>query len=412
MNVTGLTAVVSAQVFDGYQVLDGTTVVFGDGVICDLTTSVPDGAEVVDGKGCTLLPGLIDSHVHTGRDGLQAALTFGVTTELEMQGHWTDSQRRAVAAANDLADVRSAGFGITRRGGHPSHWFPDNRYPGMGDIDTTGDIFIPPFADTLEQATLIVRSLVRSGSDYIKIMVEDGHVLGAPGLPMLDPVVMKAAVDTAHDHGKLVVAHALTIDAALTAVAAGVDGLTHVFLDGPPTPQVIQAISESGTFVVPCLVLNASILGEDGASLANDPRVSARATSAALDLLRSSFNTYPEGNFEDSLAAVATLHAAGVDVLAGTDASPRVAGVAHGASVHHELQLLTQAGLTTLDALRAATSIPAARFGLLDRGSIRIGARADLLLVDGDPVLNVSDTLSIRRVWKQGVLAVEGERRR
>jgi len=78
-------------------------------------------------------------------------------------------------------------------------------------------------------------------------------------------------------------------------------------------------------------------------------------------------------------------------------------GLAHGASVHHELQLLVAAGLTTIEALRAATATPARRFGLTDRGRIVPGARADLLLVDGDPITNISDTLSIRAVWRRGV---------
>jgi imidazolonepropionase-like amidohydrolase len=82
---------------------------------------------------------------------------------------------------------------------------------------------------------------------------------------------------------------------------------------------------------------------------------------------------------------------------------PGFGGMAHGASVHHELQLLVSAGLTPVQALRAATSTPARRFGLIDRGRIVAGARADLLLADGDPTTIISDTLSIRAVWRRGV---------
>ncbi|MDQ2738573.1 MAG: amidohydrolase family protein, partial [Actinomycetota bacterium] len=103
--------------FDGHQMLTGTTVVFRNGLITGVGEAVPEEADVVDGDGCTLLPGLIDAHVHTSRDGLRAALNFGVTTELEMQGHWTHAQRHSVAGSPDLADLRSTGFGITRRGG-------------------------------------------------------------------------------------------------------------------------------------------------------------------------------------------------------------------------------------------------------------------------------------------------------
>ena len=100
------------------------------------------------------------------------------------------------------------------------------------------------------------------------------------------------------------------------------------------------------------------------------------------------------------------LYKAGVDILVGTDVSQPVlslGGLAHGASVHHELQLLVEAGFTPIEALRAATSVPARRFSLTDRGRIVTGARADLLLVDGDPTTNISDTLSIKAVWSRGL---------
>jgi imidazolonepropionase-like amidohydrolase len=103
-----------------------------------------------------------------------------------------------------------------------------------------------------------------------------------------------------------------------------------------------------------------------------------------------------------------------VDILAGSDVSepiPSLGGIAHGASLHHELQLLVAAGLTPIEALRAATSVPARRFGLADRGRIAPGARADLLLVDGDPMTNIADTLSIRAVWRRGAQLASQEQR-
>jgi imidazolonepropionase-like amidohydrolase len=77
-------------------------------------------------------------------------------------------------------------------------------------------------------------------------------------------------------------------------------------------------------------------------------------------------------------------------------------GLAHGASLHHELQLLVAAGFEPIEALRAATSVPAHRFGLTDRGRIAPGLRADMLLVDGDPLVTISDTLNINTVWRGG----------
>jgi imidazolonepropionase-like amidohydrolase len=92
-----------------------------------------------------------------------------------------------------------------------------------------------------------------------------------------------------------------------------------------------------------------------------------------------------------------------VDILVATDVSeplPMLGGLAHGASLHHELQMLITAGLTAIEALRAAAAIPARRFGLAGRGRIAAGSRADRLLIDGDPTRAISDTLSIRTVWR------------
>ena len=78
-------------------------------------------------------------------------------------------------------------------------------------------------------------------------------------------------------------------------------------------------------------------------------------------------------------------------------------GLAHGVSVHHEMQLLVEAGLSPLEALKSATSVTARRFSLTDRGRIAEGLRADLVLVKGNPSVNISDSLSILNVWKEGV---------
>ena len=97
---------------------------------------------------------------------------------------------------------------------------------------------------------------------------------------------------------------------------------------------------------------------------------------------------------------------AGVPILAGTDANAEPGSpspVAHGAALHDELELLTEAGLSTVDALRAATELPAKHFRLPDRGAIRPGLRADLVLVDGDPVADIRATRAITRVWCAGV---------
>jgi imidazolonepropionase-like amidohydrolase len=409
-SASGQTAVVNARIFDGETVVGHRVVLIQGGTITGFAAEPPAGAQIVDGTGATLLPGLIDAHVHTSEEGLRDALLFGVTTELEMQGDFTAEGRKAIASRDDLADVRSAGFGLTAPGGHPSELIPDGPPDGAsGPPPEAGSGANPAESEvtTPEAAIVAVRLRAGQGSDYIKIMIEDGHVLGAPGLPMMSEATVRAAAREARLLGKLCVAHTLTVKATEQAVAAGIDGLAHLFIDRPHTPQIIDIVARSGAFVTPCLCLNASIMGrKDGVAFAADNRVGPRLSAAWKETLESGLDTYPRGDFDAMLATVAALHAAGVDILVGTDVSvpwPHLGGMAHGASVHHEMQLLVKAGLSPIAALKAATSVPARRFGLSDRGRITAGARADLVLVAGDPTTRIGDSLSIREVWRRGV---------
>jgi imidazolonepropionase-like amidohydrolase len=396
------TAITGARVFDGEKTLGVQTVVLDGHKIRQVGGDVPDDAEVVDGRGATLLPGLIDAHVHSSPGSLALALRFGVTTELEMQGMNTRENRAHITEDDTVADVRSAGFGITPPGGHPSELMPEGFRPA-GNLPPVMPLM--PFSTTPDEAAAFVPQLLARGSDYIKFMVDDGSVEGHPGLPMLDQATLNAGVAEAKKYGALTVAHTLTLDATRMAVEAGVDGLAHVFMDRPHTTEIVDLVAGAGMFVVPCVCLDASMMGITGSTLADDPRVARRLDGKWEETLRSSYNRYPQGKLEDVLETVRALAAAGVDVLAGTDASMAetfFGGLAHGASLHHELQYLVEAGLTPAQALRAATATTARRFRLGDRGRIAEGLRADLLLVDGDPTANIGDTLTTRAVWRRG----------
>ncbi|RFU43228.1 amidohydrolase family protein [Actinomadura logoneensis] len=397
-----LTAITNARVFDGEKDLGVQTVVIDGARIARVGGDVPEGCETVDGSGATLLPGLIDAHVHSAPGSLALALRFGVTTELEMQGMNTRENRGLITEDDTVADVRSAGFAITPPGGHPSELMPEGFRPKW---DLPPVMPLMPFSTTPEEAAAFVPQLLARGSDFIKFMIDDGSMEGHPGLPMLDQSTVSAGVAEAKKYGALTVAHALTVDATRMAAEAGVDGLTHVFMDQPHSAEIIDLIKDAGMFVIACVSLNASMMGITGSALADDPRVAARLDAKWDETLRSSYNRYPQGKLEDVYATVRALDEAGVDVLAGTDVSmPETffGGLAHGASLHQELQHLVAAGLTPARALRAATATTARRFRLSDRGRIAEGLRADLLLVDGDPTSDISDTLNTRAVWRRG----------
>jgi imidazolonepropionase-like amidohydrolase len=382
-----------ARVFDGERFTGVRTVEVDGPLITAVDGPVPAGVERVDGHGATLLPGLIDAHTHADLETLGHALLFGVTTEFDLFSfpQTMTAVRRAVAERSDLADVRSASVGMTAPGGHPTQLRGNQNDP---DLPTVG---------RPEDAARFVDDRIAEGADYIKVLIESGKTLGKD-VPVVGESIVKAAVVAAHRRGKKVIAHALTVDTTREALAAEVDGFAHLFVDGPHTPELVEEISAAGVFMIPTLSTLASITSQRwGAGLASDSRVAGRLPLVWMDNLSGDFATFPEGDFDAALAAVRALHVAGVPILAGTDASHLGApGMAHGVSLHGELQLLVRAGFTPAEALRAATSVPAETFGLADRGRIAPGTRADLLLVEGDPESKISDTLSIRGVWRTG----------
>lgn len=404
----GHLTITNARVFDGETVLDADTVTIANGVIAGIGQPPPGGPRIIEGGGATLLPGLIDAHAHPTDQGLRQALSFGVTTVIEMGGAPRSREDRArIAADDELADIRSAGLPLTAVGGHPNELLV-----GRDELIAPDETWrpeasrLPDLSDPADLSEFIAQR-VEEGSDFIKLLAEEGTVLGFPGLPELSLDIFAAAVREAHSHGKIVVAHALTRAATLAMVSIGVDGLSHIFLDLPHTESIVEAVAAAGIFVIPCLVLNRSITGTTGADLAADPRVASRLDGTWMHALRSSFDTWPGGDFGSSLRTVGALHRAGVSILAGTDTAapdPEHGGLAQGASLHHELELLVVAGLSPAEALQAATSVPAHHFGLDDRGRIRDGARADLVLVDGDPTTEITDTLRTRAVWRHGAM--------
>jgi hypothetical protein len=263
----------NVRVFTGERVIQRASVVVKGGIIVSVGRDEPEGCAEIDARGGTLLPGLIDAHVHTSPESLALALKFGVTTELEMQGTLTKYDRADVADNDALADVRSSGFALTPPGGHPDELFPEGFSPGGPDDGAEAPTqrvapLVMPSVQTAKEAVDVIPKLVESGSDYIKFMVDDGSIEGHPGLPILDQATLDAGVAEAHRHGMMTIAHALTLENTRMALTAGIDGLAHLFMDQAGTPEVIAQVAQSGAFVVACVVLDASMMGVTGAELA------------------------------------------------------------------------------------------------------------------------------------------------
>ncbi|MDV6284977.1 amidohydrolase family protein [Rhodococcus jostii] len=388
--------VLGARVFNGDDVSESASVLVVGDRVRYVGTGEPshEGAHVIDGTGKTLLPGLIDAHAHSKPGALAQALTFGVTTEMDMGSspEWMVEQRELAATRTDVADVRSSSFGATLPGGHPSRL--------IGTFFPTG---FPTVTDPAS-AYSFVEDRVSEGADYIKLILEDGSAMNREPTPIMPPETAKAVVEAAHDHGKQAFAHVTSLDGANRALDAGIDALVHLFMDEPPTPAIIDRIVDSNIFVVPTLCTLGALSGDHSARwLTEDPRAKPFIPVDWQHSLCCSWPKNPHSRLKHSQQAAIELKRAGARVLTGTDAaSVNALGTAHGASLHDEFALLVDAGFTPLEVLRAATSIPADAFGLTDRGRIAPGLLADLVLIDGDPTRHIDHTLSIDSVWRHG----------
>ncbi|HRQ63666.1 MAG TPA: amidohydrolase family protein [Xanthomonadaceae bacterium] len=378
-----------AQVFDGERLHRNRDVLVQDGRIAAVGPKVPApaGTPEFSAEGHTLLPAFIDAHTHNFGDARSDALRFGVATQIDL---FTAVDSLAAARVEreslertDQADLWSAGTLLTVARGHGTQF-------GLPI----------PTLDDATQADAFVAARIAEGSDFIKLVLEPGRSFGST-MPTLDAATVKSAIEAAHARGKLALVHVSTAVDARTAIEAGGDGLAHLFADTLADADLLALAREREVFVIPTLAVLESVAGR-AHGLDDDPRILSHLSPVQRESLARQFpgNGVRAKLIERALGNARALHEAGVTLLAGSDAPNP--GTAHGASLHRELELLVEAGLTPAQALAAATAHPAKRFALADRGRITSAMRADLVLVEGDPLADIRATRAIAAVWKNG----------
>jgi imidazolonepropionase-like amidohydrolase len=263
---------------------------------------------------------------------------------------------------------------------------------------------------TLDEARLEVRETAQRHPDLLKIWVDDLH--GSVPAKM-SPEVYKVVIDEAHANGLRVAAHIYYLDDAKQLVSDGIDILAHGVRDRQVDSDLIQSLKSRGAWYIPTLQVDESVyIYAERPEWTQQPffrRALQPALAAQLDdpEWRSKVlaDTQKVAMEKDALATnmknVKILYDAGVKIGFGSDsgATPlRIAGFAE----HRELKLLTDAGLTPLQAMQTATKNAAALLHLNDRGVIAPGKLADLLIVDGDPSKDIAALDNIRAVWRRG----------
>jgi imidazolonepropionase-like amidohydrolase len=382
----------AARVFDGvseHATEDGAVLV-EDGRIASVgsVADLPAGVGITDLGDATILPGLIDAHVHLvwsasaephevveresrALTALRCAnnaalhLRAGVTTVRDLGA--TDGLSIDVARAVGLGVLRgprviAAGRAIAMTGGHG--WFLGRE------------------ADGAEAVRHAVRSELKAGATCIKLMASGGVYGHAeePGSPQLTVEELRVAVEEAHKAGRRVAAHAYSIEAIGNALDAGVDSIEHgSFIDRDTAGRM----RETGTYLVPTMSVYRA-MSERGPEL-GAPEYIRRKTAEVLEASREAFRLALE---------------AGVPVAAGTDCG--APGHPHG-TLPEEMMLMVESGASPIQALRFGTSAAADLLGLGDEvGSLEPGKRADLLAVDGDPTSEILALRDVRLVLRDG----------
>lgn len=395
----GVLALVGATALVGPDlrpVTDATVVIqHGRIIAVGADVDVPPGADIVQVQGRTVLPGLIDSHVHLGNPEMErgeqggpgivvrsvtgwlrhvapkrrALLEHGVTSVRSMGDDptWIREMRRRVADGElEGPRVFAAGPIFTAPGGHP--------LATIGAAPEDDFVRLPASPD---EARTMVENLVRGDDpvDLIKVVQDRGD----PRRLVLEPIrtdILNAIVEAAHAHDVPVFAHWGTAQDLKELLDAGVDGVDHLEPRGVGAgwdPDLRQRAIDAGVTLAPTLaVTEVAVPGDTG------------------ELLQ---------------RRTLEFHQAGGTIIAASDAG--MPGVYAGESLIRELELLVQAGLSPREALVAATSTPARSIGADHIGVIAPGRSADLLVVDGDPLADLAAVRDVHLVVRDGRVVVD-----
>ncbi len=413
------------RVFDGDAMLGHMDVlVQGDSVTAVAPAGSLDPAavgRVVVCDDCTLLPGLIDLHIHPEVDGSapwhmhlpqpldhgRAYLHAGVTTVLSAKGGpgQRTFERAAERGSPPVPHLYSSGPSLTGVGSHPVPLLQDTvPWPAKGIA-----VRLQPTAGSAAEARAEVQRVAATEAPPFFKIYFDSFPMGSPHM---EPWVMRAAVHEAIAQGMRPVVHAGTAQDAVDAAEAGAELLMHAPFGSLLTERQAERIAATEVAFLPTLrafswpveLMQGEVTDFERHGVAQE--------------IRAAFDAVPEGyaqttgmgqwmqdfgTITETLRAnAATLSQAGVPLLVGTDCG--VSGVFPGAGLHAELDALVDMGLSPTEVLHAAT---AANADFLDPersfGRIAPGQRADLLLVQGDPTEDLAAVHAIRGVWLEGV---------
>ena len=387
------TAITNATLIDGTgadPVPNATVLIEGERITAAGSgLSIPQDAEVIDAGGRTVMPGMIDCHVHLwGRvthmqerlltpptlNAFYAArnavrtLDAGVTSVRDASG---SPQGFKMAIERGLIPgprMRISVSALSQTGGHGDGTMPSGANPG-GIAEGRGPEWPHTVVDGVDEVRLAVRLLLRAGADFIKLC-STGGVLSPtdePGHTQFTPEEIAVMVYEAKTQGKTCMSHAQGTQGIKNAVFAGVESIEHgIYVDD----ECIDEMKRRGTFLVPTLAAPVWVLRHAERMPGSILPQSVRKTKEVM---------------EDHKLNIGEAMRAGVKIAMGTDS-----GVGHHGSNAEELQLMCEAGMTAMQAIVASTKTASECIHMShDIGTLEAGKYADLLIVDGDPLDDV-----------------------
>ena len=394
----------------GGPAIDQAALLLEDGVIRQVGPAKdvrpPDGASFVsmDFPGKTLLPGLVDCHSHLNMPGDE--------TSVEEATALTDELLVLVSARNARLALESGVTSLRDCGGKNRTTFllregicrglavgPRLLLSGRPITITGGHCWVMcGEADGEDGVRSAVRQLIKEGADFIKVMASGGDTRGAdPWRPSYTLDELRAIVEEAHNLGKLTAAHCLNTRSIARAVEAGFDMLIHCALRGPDGTYrfdqgLADKIAESGIWVNPTLhAIYARCLRFRQQAQEGDisPQLAARLREWESELPRRWENCRQ-------------LMDAGVKLITGSDIG--WGAYPFGQTVY-ETEAMVDAGLTPMQGILSVTRDAADAAGVLDQvGTLETGKHADMLVVDGDPTVDISALRRVAAVYLGGKL--------
>jgi imidazolonepropionase-like amidohydrolase len=371
----------------------------------------PAGAKQVDLAGKTVMPLLVDTHVHLGYqkglvfaadnftrdtivDQLNRYLYAGVGAVLSLG---TDPGALPLQVRTDQAAGRDGGSTWLTAGRGIA---APNAGPGTPELKASAY-----GVTTEEEARRAVREQTANKVDFIKIWVDDRNGT----VPKLGPALYRAVIDEAHRQRTRVIAHVFYLDDAKDLVRAGVDGFAHLVRDREVDDEFVTLVKSRNIFVMPNLAISENGAHASPPAWLDDPLLRETSPADVIDRVRGTFaRRAPEAvaraqkTYASMQRTLARLNAAGVPLVLGTD-DGAVRDHFYAYTAHRELRLMVEAGMTPAQALTAATRTSADVLRLTDRGRLEPGSRADLPVLDANPLDDIAHTTKIAAVYQNGV---------